>query len=323
VLAARKLGMTVVPVIQLGHLTEAQRRALVIADNQLALNAGWSDETLRLELQALQEADFDLSLVGFDDEELARLLAAQDATEGLTDEDAVPDLPEAPISVPGDLWRLGSHVLLVGDATNKADVARLMDGHAADCIFSESGISGRDVHQRFFGHCTAANGKIVLLREALNVLAAADGMFPGGIADVVRKKAEVSQTAPIGDSEKTALATAFIEALRSLDAQGFQKIMTDDVFWTLPGSSLVSGVAHGVEGILKRAKAIVERGVTLEIMHVVSGYEGVALLLHNTGKWNGKVLDEYLTTVCTLRDDKIARLDTYISDIPMVNDYFV
>jgi DNA modification methylase len=136
-LAARKLGMTEVPVIQLGHLTEAQRRALVIADNQLALNAGWSDETLRLELQALQEADFDLSLVGFDDEELARLLAAQDATEGLTDEDAVPDLPEAPISVPGDLWRLGSHVLPVGDATNKADVARLMDGHAADCIFSD------------------------------------------------------------------------------------------------------------------------------------------------------------------------------------------
>src|SRR5580693_5252735 len=95
-------------------------------------------------------------------------------------------------------------------------------------IHQESGISGRDVHQRFFGHCTAANGKIVLLREALNVLAAADGMFPGGIANVVRKKAEVSQTAPIGDSEKTALATAFIEALRSLDAQGFQKIMTDD-----------------------------------------------------------------------------------------------
>jgi DNA modification methylase len=78
-----------------------------------------------------------LSIVGFDDEELARLLAAQDATEGLTDEDAVPDLPAAPISVAGDLWRLGSHVLLVGDATNKADVARLMDGHAADCIFSD------------------------------------------------------------------------------------------------------------------------------------------------------------------------------------------
>jgi uncharacterized protein len=98
--------------------------------------------------------------------------------------------------------------------------------------------------------------------------------------------------------------------------------MHDDVVWTLPGSSLVSGVARGVGGILKRAHEIVERGVTVEIMHVVLGYEGVALLLHNTGTMNGRVLDEYLTTVCTVREGKIARLDTYISDIPMVNEYF-
>jgi ketosteroid isomerase-like protein len=189
-------------------------------------------------------------------------------------------------------------------------------------IHQKSGISGKEVHQRFFGHCTAANGKIVLLREALNVLAAADGMFPGGIAEVVRQKAGETQAAPISDAEKKALATSFVEALRSLDAKGFQKIMTDDVVWTLPGSSLVSGVAHGVTDILKRAQAIVDRNVTLEIMHVVLGHEGVALLLHNTGEWKEKVLDEYLTTVCTLRNGKIARLDTYISDIPMVNAYF-
>ncbi len=125
-LAARQLEMSEVPVIQFGHLSEAQRRALVIADNQLSLNAGWSEEMLRLELQALQEADFDLSLVGFDDEELARLLAAQDTAEGLTDEDAVPEVPEAPISVAGDFWKLGQHALLVGDATNAEDVARLI-----------------------------------------------------------------------------------------------------------------------------------------------------------------------------------------------------
>src|ERR1017187_900461 len=136
-LAARQLGMTEVPVIQLGHLSEAQRRALVIADNQLALNAGWSEETLRVELQALQEADFDLSLVGFDEEELARLLAAEDATSGLTDEDAVPEVPDAPISVAGDLWHVGAHILLVGDATNEADVARLMNGAAADLVFTD------------------------------------------------------------------------------------------------------------------------------------------------------------------------------------------
>jgi DNA modification methylase len=129
--------MEEVPVIVLGHLSEAQCRALVIADNQLALDAGWSEEALRVELQALQEADFDLSLVGFDDEELARLLAAEDPTAGLTDEDAVPEVPEAPISVAGDLWRLGTHVLLVGDATNAPDVARLMNGAAADLAFTD------------------------------------------------------------------------------------------------------------------------------------------------------------------------------------------
>jgi uncharacterized protein len=190
-------------------------------------------------------------------------------------------------------------------------------------IHQKSGISGKDVHQRFFGHCTAANGKIVLLREALNVIAAADGIFPGGIEEVIRKKAEASQPTPISDADKKALANSFIAALRAQDADGFRKIMADDVVWTLPGSSAVSGVAEGVEGILKRAQAIVDRNVTLDIMHVVLGREGVALLLHNTGEWKGRTLDEYLTTVCTLRDGKIARLDTYISDISMVNTYFV
>jgi ParB-like chromosome segregation protein Spo0J len=137
-LAARQLGMTEVPVIPLGHLTEAQRRALVIADNQLAISgASWDEESLRLELAALQEGSFDLTLIGFDDDELARLLAAEEATTGLTDEDAVPEAPEAPISVAGDLWKLGPHVLLVGDATNAEDVARLMNDAAADLVFTD------------------------------------------------------------------------------------------------------------------------------------------------------------------------------------------
>ena len=124
------------------------------------------------------------------------------------------------------------------------------------------------------------------------------------------------------DQERKQLATSFIEALRAGDSNGFRLIMTDDVLWTLPGTSLVSGIAKGVEGIVKRARRIVEYGANVEIQHVVLGYEGVALLLHNTGKRNGRILDEYLTTVCTLRNEKIARLDTYISDIEMVNAYF-
>jgi DNA modification methylase len=136
-LAARKLQLTEVPVIVLDHLTDAQKRAYVIADNQLALNAGWDEELLRVELAALQDEDFNLGLVGFEDDELARLLAAQEAAEGLTDEDAIPELPETPISMAGDLWILGPHKLLVGDTTLQADVQRLMAGDAADLVFTD------------------------------------------------------------------------------------------------------------------------------------------------------------------------------------------
>src|ERR1019366_3289478 len=136
-LAARKLQLEQVPVIVLDHLTEAQKRAYILADNQLALNAGWDDDLLRAEPAALQEEDFNIRLIGFEDEELARLLAAQDPAEGLTDEDAVPELPETPISLAGDLWLLGSHRLLVGDATNQSDVANLMVGDAADLVFTD------------------------------------------------------------------------------------------------------------------------------------------------------------------------------------------
>jgi len=136
-LAARKLGLKEVPVIVLDHLSEKQKRAYILADNQLALNAGWDEELLRLELAVLQEEDFDINLIGFADQELARLLDEQDAAAGLTDEDAVPELPQTPVCVGGDLWCLGEHKLLVGDATDRADVARLMAGEAADLVFTD------------------------------------------------------------------------------------------------------------------------------------------------------------------------------------------
>ena len=107
ILAARKLGMDTVPVIELAHLSEAQKRAYVIADNKLALNAGWDDEMLRLEISDLTDAGFDVSLLGFSDEELA--LMDPEQVEGLTDEDAVPEVPEVPVTVLGDVWLLGAH----------------------------------------------------------------------------------------------------------------------------------------------------------------------------------------------------------------------
>lgn len=122
VLAARKLGMDKAPCIELKHLTEAQRRAYVIADNKLALNAGWDEALLGLELADLDADGFDPSLLGFGEDEIGALLGALGATDGLTDPDEAPEAPEQPVSVTGDLWRLGRHRLLCGDATSADEV---------------------------------------------------------------------------------------------------------------------------------------------------------------------------------------------------------
>ncbi len=124
------------------------------------------------------------------------------------------------------------------------------------------------------------------------------------------------------DEERKQIAESFIAMVRAGDANAFRAIMTEDVVWSLPGKSTVSGLAQGVAGILKRAESLRKYGVALEIQHVVLGYEGAALLLHNTGNQSGRILVEYLTTVLAFREGKIARLDTYISDIPMVDAYF-
>jgi len=128
--AALTLGMHKLPVIRLEHLSEVQRRALAIADNQLALNAGWDEQMLRQQLAALKDENFDLDLLGFDDLELARQLADEQAS-GLTDEDEVPAIPTARVTRPGDLWLLRSgkerqHRLLCGDATAAKDATRLL-----------------------------------------------------------------------------------------------------------------------------------------------------------------------------------------------------
>lgn len=136
-MAARKLGMTEVPVIQLSHLSDNQRKALIIADNKLALNAGWDEELLKIELNELLDADFDLELIGFDKDELDELLRPVETTEGLTDEDAVPEVPEEPKTKPGDIYQLGRHRLMCGDSTSIDAVEKLMDGQKADMVFTD------------------------------------------------------------------------------------------------------------------------------------------------------------------------------------------
>jgi DNA modification methylase len=136
-MAARKLKMDKVPVIELSGMTDAQKKAYVIADNRLALNAGWDNAMLTIELKDLEDEGFDLSLTGFDDSELDALLNPITETEGLTDEDAVPDVPEEPKTKLGDIYILGNHRLMCGDSTSIDAVEKLMDGNSVDMVFTD------------------------------------------------------------------------------------------------------------------------------------------------------------------------------------------
>lgn len=138
VMAARKLKLAEVPCIRLQYLSETQKRAYVIADNKLAMNSGWDNEMLKLEFADLTEQGFDLDLIGFSDEELAEILKdPEQLTEGLTDEDAVPEVPIDPVTKIGDIYILGNHRLMCGDSTSLNDVDKLMQGVYPDLIHTD------------------------------------------------------------------------------------------------------------------------------------------------------------------------------------------
>lgn len=130
-MAARKLGMEEVPVIELSHLSDTQRKALIIADNKLAMNAEWDNDLLTIELNDLLADDFALEILGFDKDELAALLEPE-VVEGLTDEDEAPPLPPEPKTKPGDIYKLGKHRLMCGDSTSIAHLERLCEDQAVD-----------------------------------------------------------------------------------------------------------------------------------------------------------------------------------------------
>ena len=149
--AARKLALDEVPVIELAHLSSAQKRAYVIADNRLALDAGWDEEMLALELAELSEAGYELNLTGFEEGELQDLLAfegnedaqadacveEEDAADTGDADDALPETPATPVSRTGDVWAIGAHRLICGDASDPAVVTALMgDERAALCFTS-------------------------------------------------------------------------------------------------------------------------------------------------------------------------------------------
>jgi DNA modification methylase len=127
--------MDTLPAIVVTGMDDRRRRALIIADNKLALNSSWDDEALKVELQDL--ADEFGGLMGFSDEELADILGETEVTEGLTDEDDVPDVPEEPVTKLGDVWILGNHRLMCGDSTSIDAVETLMAGQKADMVFTD------------------------------------------------------------------------------------------------------------------------------------------------------------------------------------------
>ena len=135
VLAAHKLGETQVPTIELSHMSDTQKRAYIIADNKLALNAGWDSEMLALEIGDLKDAGFDLGLTGFTLDEINAL--NPEVIQGLTDEDSVPDVPDEPITKLGDLWVLGKHVLMCGDSTSIDAVTKLTNGRGVDMLLTD------------------------------------------------------------------------------------------------------------------------------------------------------------------------------------------
>ncbi|MDR0809726.1 MAG: site-specific DNA-methyltransferase [Gemmobacter sp.] len=187
-MAARQLGLTEVPVIMLAHLTETQRRALVIADNRIAENAGWDEDLLRTELAALQELNFDLDLVGFTDADLAELMGEINgempggAVEG---EDDIPDPPTEPVSRPGDLWILGHHHLLCGDSTVATDVERALAGVTPLLMVTDPpyGVEyDPNWRNQALGQTTARTGKV--LNDDRADWREAWALFPGDVAYV-------------------------------------------------------------------------------------------------------------------------------------------
>ena len=137
IMAAKEEGITEVPCVYVDHLTEAQRKAYILADNRRALDAGWDEELLRVEIDALREMDFDPMLAGFDEKELAALYAGDGEGAADDDFDLSAALEKAAFVQPGDLWMVGRHRLMCGDATKPEDVQKLMDGKRANLIVTD------------------------------------------------------------------------------------------------------------------------------------------------------------------------------------------
>lgn len=221
IMAAQKLGIDDVPCMTATGWSEAKRRAYVIADNKLALNADWDKEMLSVEFSELKDMEFDLSLTGFDTDELADLLQEPE-TEGLTDEDAVPETPEVPVTVEGDVWVLGRHRLMCGDSTSIDAVEKLMDGRKANMLHTDPPY-GVDYEGVPNDHLKDAQLEAFLhdaLSCAFSVLAPASNIY-------------------VWHADITALE--FISAFRSA---GFKQARPSTIQWVKPSLTMSQGDYH-------------------------------------------------------------------------------
>jgi DNA modification methylase len=184
--AAQAEGLVELPAIVMDGLTAAQKRALVIADNQIAVNAGWDAELLREQLEALQEEHFDLSLVGFSEQELEAMLATM--SEGLTDPDDVPAATENPITVLGDVWLLGKHRLVCGDCTDALVVEKALNGVTPHLMVTDPPY-GVEYDADWRNHALRTDGSPIggkaigkVMNDAQADWREAWGLFPGAVA---------------------------------------------------------------------------------------------------------------------------------------------
>lgn len=125
------------------------------------------------------------------------------------------------------------------------------------------------------------------------------------------------------DLEKRNVAEGFLSSLKNRDWATLRTMTDEKAVWTLPGKSIISGEASGVEAIIRRAQTIVDFGINFELKHILIGQHGVALSLHNTARRGNLALDEHLATVISLCDGKITAINTYLSDVELVNAFFV
>ena len=145
----------------------------------------------------------------------------------------------------------------------------------------------------------------------------------GGRPSLTKSNKDIKNSFMTTELKNIEIANQFLTGLRTRDWELLKSIMTTDVVWNLPGSSVISGEAQGVDAVIQRAQLIVSYGLTFGIKHILIGRDGVALSLNNTARRGDLVLDEHLATVMSLRNGKISAIDTYLSDIDMVNAFFV